>query len=131
MLQLEAREEALRYSLLIGGVSYDRDRVQVSPSDKMAETFAKIDDIQRCRKLIAAEYKEATDDIVEAVNQWLEPDSPEATVIILFYVGKQPMKKIAEKLFYSCSHCYYLRDRGEIMMSQMQKATTNTQDCEQ
>lgn len=131
LLQLEAREEALRYSLMIGGVSYDRDRVQVSPTDKMAEVFSKIDDIQRRRKEIAIEYKQATDDIVEAVNKWLGPGSPEATVIILSYVGKQPMKKIAEKLYYSCSHCYYLRDRGEVLMSQMQKATAGVQNCEQ
>lgn len=121
IMQLEAKEEALRYSLLVAGVSYDSDRVQTSVSDHMSAVFAEIDETERYKKLLALDYKKATDRIIICVAAWLDPSSPEATVLIMSYVGNIPMKKIAEKLNYSCSHCYYLRDRAEVLMSEKQR----------
>lgn len=122
VMKLDAREAALKYALLVGGISYERDRVQTSPSDKMAEVFAEIDAIRRKKQSLAADYKAAADDIMQAIDRWLDPSSPEAAVMALCFVGNVPMRDIANKLNYSCSHCYHLRDRGELLMSEMQQA---------
>ena len=45
--QLSRTIEALRYSLLPGAIRYDTDRVQITPTNKTEELFARIDELEK------------------------------------------------------------------------------------
>ena len=43
----ETQRDELRACLLPGAIRYDRDRVQSTPTDKMADVIARVDELDR------------------------------------------------------------------------------------
>lgn len=111
ILQLEAKKQALESSLSPQGISYDGDRVQTTPEDRMAAVYAEIDALDRRIKELKLS---AVDEInaVEAACAKLDEET-ERTVMIMYYVGGQEMEEIAKKIQYSVQSVYKFRRLGQ------------------
>lgn len=81
--KLEKREELIS-SLTSGCIRYDKPAVQVSPSDRIADVMAEVDEIDR---VIQSFYRmlDSSELLLKAYCQSLKPQ--EATAIRLYYLG--------------------------------------------
>lgn len=111
ILQLEAKKQVLESSLSPQGISYDGDRVQTTPEDRMAAVYAEIDALDRRIKELKLS---AVDEInaVEAACAKLDEET-ERTVMIMYYVGGQEIEEIAKKIQYSVQSVYKFRRLGQ------------------
>ena len=78
----ETQRDELRACLLPGAIRYDRDRVQSTPTDKMADAIEKLED-----------------DNVK-------------TVLSEFYIARAPMTEVADAINYSVRRAYHFRKMG-------------------
>ena len=53
----ETQRDELRACLLPGAIRYDRDRVQSTPTDKMADVIARVDELDRSGLTASKENK--------------------------------------------------------------------------
>lgn len=108
--RLEARRHALLSSLLPAATVYDKPRVQSSPSDPMPEIMAEADELaEQIRDLERMRLRQ----IHEACDLINTLDSDEErTVLIKYFIGGEPMSRIASELDYSVSNVYRLRRIG-------------------
>lgn len=115
--RLNLRREEMITSLLPKAITYDKDRVQTTPEDRVAIVMAEVDELDR--KIEALKYRrfEAIREIAQDID--LLEDSRERAIIDAYYLTGEPMEKIAEYLNYSLSHVYRLRDSGVEKMGKM------------
>lgn len=108
--RLEARRRGLLSSLLPAATVYDKPRVQSSPSDPTPEIMAEADELEDqihdLERMRLRQIHEACDLI-----DTLESDE-EHTVLIKYFIGGEPMSRIAAELDYSISNVYRLRRIG-------------------
>ena len=99
------RLEARRHGLL-----YDKPRVQRSPSDPMPEIMAEADElagqIRDLERMRLRQIHEACD-LIDTLDS-----DEERTVLIKYFIGGEPMSRIAAELDYSISNVYRLRRIG-------------------
>lgn len=82
--KLQSKLEYLKKSTLPGGIRYDKDRVQTSPSDKISDIMADIGDIEM---ELEADIKNLLDDIIKARNLIKKLSSPlERCVLTMYYL---------------------------------------------
>lgn len=108
--RLEARRHALLSSLLPAATVYDKPRVQSSPSDPMPEIMAEADELaEQIRDLERMRLRQIHEacDLIDT----LESDE-ERTVLAKYFIGGEPMSRIAAELDYSISNVYRLRRIG-------------------
>lgn len=106
----EMRREALRSCLLPSAVTYDQDKVQTSPSDRMCEIMSKIGDLNLQIKALMEERGLAILEVSQKIDSL--DDEREKTILDAYYIGGLSMTEIAEHQGYSVSHTYYLRRHG-------------------
>lgn len=116
MARLELAIQQTYFSLYPGAVRYDKDRVNVSPDDPMAETFSKLDEMERELKRIYHNKAEYLREIYQNIEQKMPEDSAahimEKNVVVAYYIGRKSIAKISEELNYSVQHVYRLRNSG-------------------
>lgn len=117
--RLGLRRAELSASLLPAAVTYDTDRVQVTPDDRVASIMAEVADIDARIEELKREKAETIMQISQEIDQ-LE-DSRERVVLDAYYMGHQSMTEISEYLHYSLPHTYRLRDSGIENMRKMRK----------
>ena len=106
----------LRGRLNASAVSYDSDRVQTSPTDKLSEIIGRIVDIE-------SEINDLVDTFVdrkaecEKIIGCLE-DQKMQDVMKLYYLEMIPMKKVAGYVGMSIRWCYDAKDKSLIILNQ-------------
>lgn len=116
----DIRRRELMACLLPVGIVYDRDKVQVTPDDTMADTMAEVADLDAQIKDLQRQKARQIRLISGALDR-LE-DSRERTILEAYYVGRKSMAEIAEYLHYSPQHAYRLKKEGVENVRRMLKA---------
>lgn len=119
--------EALRATASgVTGLDYSKDRVQVSPSDKMADVMAKLVDLENELYAELSEYREKKT-LIE--NQIKGMDDPTLSKLLwLKYVEGLHLEEAAERMGYSFEwirhkHGDALRKFERLYLSEQQKTT--------
>lgn len=116
----DIRRQELRACLLPAAITYDKDRVQVTPEDHMAETMAEVADLDAEIEILQRRRARQIRLISKALDQ-LE-DSREKAILEAYYIGRKSMNEIAEHMSYSLQHAYRLKRDGVEKMRKMRKA---------
>ena len=101
--------DALKASLLPQGIRYDTDRVQTSPSDRMADVMAEIDRLEREIRELAEEKPRAISETIYFIEKL---DDRQAEVMTLYFVSERKVRQIARQLHYSEQNIYKIMQRG-------------------
>lgn len=113
----ETQRDELRACLLPGAVRYDRDKVQSTPTDKMSDVMARVDELDREIEQLRCEKATLVIEISDAIEK-LEDDN-EKTVLTEFYIARAPMTQAADAINYSVRRAYDLRKRGVIHLGEV------------
>lgn len=89
----ESEIDGLRLSMLPTGITYDKDIVQTSPDDPMAQYVVRVEALLNRLKTLKLAYLEAQDKVVEACNKL---SSPQSEIISLRFISGWSFEKIAE-----------------------------------
>ena len=116
----DIRRQELRACLLPAAITYDKDRVQVTPEDHMAETMAEVADLDAEIEILRRRRARQIRLISGALDQ-LE-DGREKAILEAYYIGRKSMNEIAEHMSYSLQHTYRLKRDGVEKMRKMRKA---------
>ena len=106
----DIRRKELRACLLPAAITYDKDRVQTSPEDQMAEVMAEIADLDTQIEALHRDRARQIRRIGHALD--LLEDSRERAILEAYYTGQKSMNEIADYMHYSLQHTYALRQRG-------------------
>lgn len=113
----ETQRDELRACLLPGAVRYDRDKVQSTPTDKMSDVMARVDELDREIEQLRREKAALVIEISDAIEK-LEDDN-EKTVLTEFYIARAPMTQAADAINYSVRRAYDFRKRGVIHLGEV------------
>lgn len=116
----DIRRQELRACLLPAAITYDKDRVQTTPEDHMAETMAEVADLDAEIEILRRRRARQIRLISRALDQ-LE-DGREKAILEAYYIGRKSMNEIAEHMSYSLQHAYRLKKDGVEKMRKMRKA---------
>ena len=116
----DIRRQELRACLLPAAITYDKDRVQVTPEDHMAETMAEVADLDAEIEILQRRRARQIRLISKALDQ-LE-DGREKAILEAYYIGRKSMNEIAEYMSYSLQHTYRLKRDGVENMRKMRNA---------
>lgn len=116
----DIRRQELRACLLPAAITYDKDRVQVTPEDHMAETMAEVADLDAEIEILQKRRARQIRLISKALDQ-LE-DGREKAILEAYYIGRKSMNEIAEHMSYSLQHTYRLKRDGVENMRKMRNA---------
>lgn len=108
--RLEVTIDELKSCLLPGAIRYDTDHVQTTPRDKMAELYARIDELERELEAERIKKRDAIIEIDRAIHKL--PETKEKTVLAEYYIGRMTIPKIAEGIGVSVRHCHRLKQNG-------------------
>ena len=113
----ETQRDELRACLLPGAVRYDRDKVQSTPTDKMSDVMARVDELDREIEQLRREKATLVIEISDAIEK-LEDDN-EKTVLTEFYIARAPLTQAADAINYSVRRAYDFRKRGVIHLGEV------------
>lgn len=113
----ETQRDELRACLLPGAIRYDREKVQSTPTDKMADVIARVDELDREIEQLRREKASLVIVISDAIEK-LE-DENEKTVLTEFYIARAPMTQAAYAINYSIRRAYDFRKRGVIHLGEV------------
>ena len=91
----EAEMEGLKLSMLPGAIRYDKDKVQSSPQDSMAQYAVRLDELERKIEDLQTEYLNAQDEVVAVAN---ELTSPGDVIITLRFISGWDFQSIAKEI---------------------------------
>ena len=91
----EAEMEGLKLSMLPGAIRYDKDKVQASPQDSMAQYAVRLDELERKIEDLQIEYLNAQDEVVAVAN---ELTSPGDVIITLRCISGWDFQSIAKEI---------------------------------
>ena len=116
IVKLQLQHDELQSCLLPKTITYDGDRVQTSPEDKMLEIASRVLDMEKdIRDLKQRKAKR----IVEVNNAIARLDNDTEQVILLgFYVGRLSAYKIADLVHYSVRGVYKAKHRAVIHLAE-------------
>lgn len=110
IIKAQLKHDELQSCLLPKAITYDKDAVQTSPSDPMLAIASQVVDLEaeiRQMKQLKAQR------IVEINNAVaMLDDDTEQMILLGFYVGRLPAKKISALVHYSPSAVYKLKYRA-------------------
>lgn len=102
--RLKYRRTALESCLLPPAIRYDKDKVQVTPSDKVSEIVAEIDEIDRKIAVLIADNLAAIQEVSNAIDQL--DDELEKTILYGYLLAGRSMVSISNDIHYSRQHTY-------------------------
>ena len=116
IVKLQLQHDELQSCLLPKAITYDGDRVQTSPEDKMLEIASRVIDMEKeIRDLKQRKAKR----IVEVNTAIARLDNDTEQVILLgFYVGRLSAYKIADLVHYSVRGVYKAKHRAVIHLAE-------------
>ena len=116
----DIRRQELRACLLPAAIAYDKDRVQTTPDDVMADTMADVADLDAEIEILQRQRARQIRRIGKALDM-LE-DSREKAILEAYYIGQKSMVEISERMSYSLQHTYRLKRDGVEKMRKMRNA---------
>jgi DNA-directed RNA polymerase specialized sigma subunit len=108
--RIEVTLEELRSCLLPGAIRYDKEKVDSSPKDSMADVFARIDELERELESERENKKCAILEIDRALMQ--VPEGPYKTMLAEYYIGRISIDKIADGMGVSRRHCFRIKKKA-------------------
>lgn len=116
IVKLQLQHDELQSCLLPKAITYDGDRVQSSPEDKMSDIAARVTDME---KEITALKRRKAALIIEINDAISKLDSEVEQMILLgFYVGRLPATRVAEIVHYSVPGVYKVKRRAVIHLAE-------------
>lgn len=115
--RLDIRRRELRACLLPAAIVYDKDRVQTTPDDMMADTMADVADLDAQIEILQRQRARQIRRIGKALD--LLEDSRERAILEAYYIGQRSMNEISEYMHYSLQHTYRLKRDGVENMRKM------------
>lgn len=106
IIQCKYEIDGLRDQLMPGSMEYGKIKVQFTPSDKLPEIEARIDELERKIRHLKKEKAKAINNIKKVAMKLPELQK---TVIIGLYVSNRTVKEIADEMNYSISSIYYIK----------------------
>lgn len=106
----EMQRDELRACLLPGAIRYDRDKVQSTPTDKMADIIVRVDELDREIERLKLEKAQAIIEISDVIEKL--GNDKEKAVLTAFYIKAASMEAVAGIVCYSVRHTYLLRKQG-------------------
>lgn len=115
LLQIQAMEgeinslrrsmDDIRERLSLSGVRYDGDKIQVTAGDRMAESFARLDALERKqrKKITLLSVRRA-----KIINQIWGMPLPMAGILERRYLQKRTLEQAADDMGYSYDHARHL-----------------------
>lgn len=109
--------DEMRSCLLPKAITYDGDRVQTSPSDTMSSIVAEIADRERDLERLKIMKAELIKEISLAISKLA--DDNEQIILMGYYIGRLPMKKVAAMAHYSPRGAYKVKKRAVAKLSKV------------
>lgn len=106
----QSQQAELRACLLPGAIRYDRDKVQTTPKDTMADVLARVDELEHEIEELKREKATLIIQISDAIEQLT--DENEKTVLTEFYIARASMNDVADAIHYSVRRAYHFRKMG-------------------
>lgn len=106
ILQCKYEIDGLRDQLMPGSMEYGKIKVQFTPSDKLPEIEARIDELERKIRQLQKEKVKAINNIKKVAIKLPEKQK---TVIIGLYVANRTVPEIADEMNYSQSNIYSIK----------------------
>ena len=116
IMKKQLQHDELRSCLLPAGIRYDLDKVQSSPSDRMSVIEAKVVDLGREIEDLKMRKAKLIVEVNAAVTQ-LGNDTEEI-ILLGFYVGRLPARRLADMLHYTVRGIYKAKRRAVIHLAQ-------------
>lgn len=111
---LNAEIDSLKQCLLLSGMNYESDRVQSSPSDKMSDVFAKVDEKERERETLRNQIPAALNRIQSIIARI--DDETKKKILTYRFIGCYPVHVIQEKMYYEEKSTVYKHIRESIAL---------------
>lgn len=125
--QKEAQIGELRSSMTyLHGISYDRDRVQTSPQDRMPDQMSKLFELEEKYKRLIIRYQMEKDERIEVINSIPNPQHRE--LLILRYVDGKSLEEIAYRMHYSYKYAANLHGRALEEIEKARKMWKNVEN---
>jgi len=117
IIKTQLKHDELQSCLLPKAITYDKDAVQTSPSDPMLTIASQVIDLEaeiRQMKLLKAQRIVEINSAVAMLD-----DDTEQMILLGFYVGRLPAKKIADLVHYSLRGVYKAKHRSVVHLSKV------------
>ncbi len=108
--RINDRINSLRYSLLASGIRYDKDSVQTSPTDRMSEVMAEIDELERKRDSMVCTRIDAVGKIEHMIDKL--DDDEQKTVLSKQYIAGEPIENLTVTMYCSRRKLYMIRRKA-------------------
>lgn len=118
--QLEWDMADIRQKIGLQGLRYDSDRVQTSAGDPMADTFARLDAMERKQAAKIEELKKAREKIHGQIRRVAEPYSQ---LLDLRYIRRLRFEKVADEMGYSADYIRRMHGKALQLFANANKAT--------
>lgn len=109
-LRLKAKHDELELGLLPAAIRYDKDKVQTSPEDAISKIVAEINELEKEMALTQLAKRQQIEEIDKAISK-LESEE-QKTVLVLRYINRVPVTKIAELMGYAEPTIYKFMNQG-------------------
>lgn len=106
ILQCKYEIDGLRDQLMPGSMEYGKIKVQLTPSDKLPELEARIDELERKIKHLKKEKAKAINNIKKVAIKLSEKQK---TVILGLYVANKTVTEIAAEMNYTERNIYNIK----------------------
>lgn len=116
IVKLQLQHDELQSCLLPKAITYDGDRVQTSPEDKMLEIASRVLDMEKEIHDLKQRKAKLIIEINDSISK-LDSDV-EQMVLLGFYVGRLPAIKVAELVHYSVPGIYKVKRRAVIHLAE-------------
>lgn len=116
IVKLQLQHDELQSCLLPKAITYDGDRVQTSPEDKMLEIASRVIDMEKEIRDLKQRKAKLIIEINDSISK-LDSDV-EQMVLLGFYVGRLPAIKVAELVHYSVPGIYKVKRRAVIHLAE-------------
>lgn len=116
IVKLQLQHDELQSCLLPKAITYDGDRVQTSPEDKMLEIASRVLDMEKEIRDLKQRKAKLIIEINDSISK-LDSDV-EQMVLLGFYVGRLPAIKVAELVHYSVPGIYKVKRRAVIHLAE-------------
>lgn len=110
IIKTQLQHDELESCLLPKAITYDGDHVQTSPTDPMLTIASQVIDLEKRIRKLKAEKARHIVEVNKAVA--LLDNEAEQMILLGFYVGRLPAKKVAALVHYSTSAVYKLKYRA-------------------
>lgn len=116
IVKLQLQHDELQSCLLPKAITYDGDRVQTSPEDKMLEIASRVLDMEKEIRDLKQRKAKLIIEINDSISK-LDSDV-EQMVLLGFYVGRLPAIKVAELVHYSVPGIYKVKRRAVMHLAE-------------